>query len=227
MSTEEESVEFKAIEAALAELAPTAGGLDRDRLMYLAGRASVLANGEVRTFRWAWPVATAAMTTVAAALLAVVSLRLADPAPRTVEVPVERIVEVTVERSPAAAVVDKAASAADDQQFSPERESSNGNDRPAAVSDPWSIVSRLVRWPAVDGRGPISHDGYTALRNQLLRDGASAWTEPPSRQAPADGATQPASYRQMLDSLLDDAGGSKSATGRPAGRTLIFPGGHS
>ena len=81
MSTEEEPLEFNAIEAALAALAPTTGGLDRDRLMYLAGRASVFAAGEARTFRWAWPVAMAAMTTVAAALLAVVSLRLADPAP--------------------------------------------------------------------------------------------------------------------------------------------------
>ncbi len=225
MSTKE-PLELKAIEAALAALVPTAGGLDRDRLMYLAGRASVLATGEARKFRWAWPIATAAMTAVAAALLAVVSLRLADPAPRPLEIPVERIVRVPVERGPAPARVDNAAKGPNHPQSSPEHDSNN-DERPAEVGSPRSFVSGLLPWPIVESRGPIALDSYAALRNQLLRDGASAWTEPPSRHAPADGATEPASYQQMLDSLLEDAGASKSAPGRPAGKTLFRLGVHS
>jgi hypothetical protein len=224
MSTEEEPVELKAIEAALAALLPKRGGLDRERLMYLAGRASLPAARAPGRFRWAWPAATAAMTGVAAVLLAVVSLRLAEPAPRIVE----RIVEVPVARSPAAAAADDAARVSNDQQFSPEQESANDTVRPAAAGYPWSLVSRVVGWPGVDSRAPASLDNYSALRNRVLRDGASAWAEPPSRHAPADGAAEPASYRQMLDSFLDDAGASQPAPSAPKGKTLFpFLGVHS
>ena len=135
--------------------------------------------------------------------------------------------EVPVARNPAPAAVDIVARVRDLQQSSPERDSSNDHQQPVEVGYAWSLVSRLVQWPTVDNRGPASLDNYPALRNQLLRDGASAWTEPPSRQAPADGATQPATYRQMLDSMLEDAGASKTAPGRPAGKTPIRSGVHS
>ena len=61
--------------------------------------------------------------------------------------------------------------------------------------------------------------------NQLLCDGALAWTELPSRHAPAERASEPVSQRQMLDRLLDDDGASKSAPRCPARNTLIplFP----
>src|SRR5258708_4835052 len=121
MSTEE-PLDFTAIEAALAALVPTTGGLDRDRLMYQAGRASAIEAGEARQ--------------------------------------------------------------------------------------------------------GASLDSYAALRKDLLRDGPAAWPEPP-RQVPAGKTSQPATYRQMLDKLLEDSGRPKPTHGRPAGKTLIPSGVHS
>ncbi len=58
-----------AIEAALAALAPAPAALDRDRLMFQAGRA---AGGAAS---WGWPAATGALTALAAALALVMVLR--------------------------------------------------------------------------------------------------------------------------------------------------------
>ena len=240
MSTEE-PVELKAIEAALAALAPTTGSLDRDRLMYLAGRASLSAAGEARRFRWAWPAATAAMTTVAAALLAVVSLRLAEPAPRIVE----RIVEVPVERTPAPSRIglqpvgpalpattladsspDPKATRDPDQPYSsPERNSVRGHDEPPATEDPWSFVARFIEWPTADSQQPTSLDSYPTLRNQLLSDGTIPGTAPPAQPVPANNVSAPASGRQMLDSLLDGDGTLPSTPKRPSEKKPIplFP----
>jgi len=91
--------ELKAFEAALAALVPRGDRLDRDRLMFLAGQASVggilsetaaaegtpgvspvrgKAHGQdarATTRRWAWPAAFSAMTAVAATLLVIVVAR--------------------------------------------------------------------------------------------------------------------------------------------------------
>jgi len=65
--------ELKSIEAELALLAPRSDRLDRDRLIFLAGRASGLALAHATPStslgRWCWPAATASITAVAAALL--------------------------------------------------------------------------------------------------------------------------------------------------------------
>ena len=59
----EERRELGPIEEALASLRPAVGGLDRDRLMWEAGRAS-------RRTPLVWPLATAAVALVAVALAA-------------------------------------------------------------------------------------------------------------------------------------------------------------
>ena len=54
--------------AALSTLAPQKSGIDRDRLMYLAGCASVTAETPVASgsaTKWLWPMATGVMTAVA------------------------------------------------------------------------------------------------------------------------------------------------------------------
>ena len=56
--------DLKAVEARLAALSPAAGGLDRDRLMYEAGRASAGHLGSGRL----WPASAIAMTMVSAIL---------------------------------------------------------------------------------------------------------------------------------------------------------------
>jgi hypothetical protein len=56
--------ELQALEAALAGLAPAAGGVDRDRLMYRLGQQSIAP----RAAGWRWPLATAALALVAGTL---------------------------------------------------------------------------------------------------------------------------------------------------------------
>ncbi|HEV7226141.1 MAG TPA: hypothetical protein VGN42_25765 [Pirellulales bacterium] len=79
-------------EALLSSLVPRATGIDRDRLMFLAGQRERGQRG-----RWAWPAAFSAMTALAASLLIALVAR---PGPQVVE----RIVRVPVEQP--AAVVD-------------------------------------------------------------------------------------------------------------------------
>ncbi|HEY4311111.1 MAG TPA: hypothetical protein VGN12_16795 [Pirellulales bacterium] len=65
--------ELQSFEAALAQLRPSAAQLDRDRLMFLAGQASVegrdLRARSVLMPAWFWPASSAVMTGVAATLL--------------------------------------------------------------------------------------------------------------------------------------------------------------
>ena len=76
--------ELTPFEAALAGLAPRVEGFDRERLIFLAGRAAALRDyGRGRLDRqqttvrrhWAWPAAFSAMTAVSAALLAMLCIR--------------------------------------------------------------------------------------------------------------------------------------------------------
>jgi hypothetical protein len=79
-----------ALAGALRGLAPRAGGLDRDALMFRAGRASA-------PRRWAWPLATAASAAAALALGVLMWAR-PEPAPRVVE----RVVYLPAESPPRA-----------------------------------------------------------------------------------------------------------------------------
>ena len=59
---EELPEELKAVEAVLHRLTPSADPLNRDRLMYLSGRASVASRQNA--LRFAWPISTAALLLV-------------------------------------------------------------------------------------------------------------------------------------------------------------------
>lgn len=75
---EKQPCDVTAFEAALASLAPQVGQFDRDRLLFLAGRASATRDagtGTARRTGWRWPAATAAMTAVAACLLVMLCTR--------------------------------------------------------------------------------------------------------------------------------------------------------
>jgi hypothetical protein len=64
--------ELKGLEAQLAALIPRDDRLNRDRLMFEAGRAAAAERPQnMPPHRWAWPASFAGMTTVAASLLAV------------------------------------------------------------------------------------------------------------------------------------------------------------
>jgi hypothetical protein len=57
-------IDLSAVERRLAAWRPTAGGLDRDRMLYEAGRAAARADGRVRS----WRLATAALILMAVGL---------------------------------------------------------------------------------------------------------------------------------------------------------------
>lgn len=61
-------IELQATESRLRLLAPRADRMDRERLIFLAGKASVEVV-QLPTARWAWPASLAAMTALAATLL--------------------------------------------------------------------------------------------------------------------------------------------------------------
>ncbi len=68
MSEEPVRKDLQAVEAALASLHPAPCGVDRDRMMFLAGRASaekISPAGLDRRASWLWPCATAATALVA------------------------------------------------------------------------------------------------------------------------------------------------------------------
>ncbi len=174
-------------ELGLSSLVPRASGIDRDRLMFLAGQAEEARNAErgVRseevearaTFAsnagqnragLAWPAAFAAMTTVAASLLVVLMNR---PEPQVVE----RIVRVPVE-------VPRAALAAE-----PQEQGSGVEESAPAVARAWN--------------GPAGGDSYLRLREQALAYGLDASMY--SLQRPANASVEPpTSYRELRDSLL-------------------------
>ena len=81
--------ELAGVESLLRSLRPAAGGLDRDSLMFHAGRLSARGSpwaGGV----WFWPSAAAAMTVLAVTLGAALMLRFNEP-------PVERIVYLPIQ----------------------------------------------------------------------------------------------------------------------------------
>lgn len=58
--------ELKAVEIVLRRLTPNGQSVDRDRVMYLAGRASVASRQS--SFRIAWPISTAALLLISSVL---------------------------------------------------------------------------------------------------------------------------------------------------------------
>lgn len=88
MSEEIHPQELKGLEAALGALLPTPSRIDRDGLMFRAGRASVTRR------RWAWPAATAVLASVAATLAIVLIARpRPEPEQVVIYVPVEKLAE--------------------------------------------------------------------------------------------------------------------------------------
>ncbi len=109
MHEREMSDELARVETEMASFSPGPSRLNRDRTMFLAGRAAVDASARVRS-GWGWPTAFGAMTTVAACLVvAMVVQRQSLDAPRLAEPVGEPPVQFVdrqpnVERQPAVAI---------------------------------------------------------------------------------------------------------------------------
>ncbi|HEV3004753.1 MAG TPA: hypothetical protein VGX78_09840, partial [Pirellulales bacterium] len=132
-------------EAQLASLSPRAAHFDRDRLMFLAGQASVSSAVTEPAHRgWAWSAAFSAMSALAAGLLLTLVLRAQPPE-------VVRIVQVPAEGVRA---VDESGADRQNDRLSP------SNERVAAQSAP----SRPEVFPdkAAPGRP------YVELRDRVL-----------------------------------------------------------
>lgn len=134
-------------EAALGSLTPRSVQLDRDRLMFLAGKASAGARAsDFTTVRWRWPV-LCAVTASAASFLIALAIR---PAPTVVE----KIVYLPAASSQAVA-------------------QAGGSESQAMV--PITIVERpenVRREPA----SPTSAAGYLTLRDRVLASGIESWS---------------------------------------------------
>ena len=187
MSREEDRVpDLKDIEAALASLAPRGDRIDRDRLMFLAGQASVGGRtGDVPTTsvgmapgvaprvaprgRWAWPASLAAVSALAATLLVMLVVR---PGPQVVE----RIVEVPV----------------------PGEASGKGHSLPRNIdrSVPGALSPALASYPT-------SPDSYHKVLERVLQHGLDAW-KPPAGDGATATAAAPVTYRELLETMLQE-----------------------
>lgn len=202
MSEERElPAELKAIEAELAALVPRTDGLDRERLIFLAGQASAqraTASRGGRAGGMTWPLATSAMTAVAASLLVVLVMRAEPeittrvvyryiPRPETVED--GSAVQVEPEASPAEAVPANPDRRDDSTLFRalawiefPDRE---------RVRQETSHFRHLDRM--LDQRAGLSAD---VLSGSTLRRPSSNLRR----------AAAPVTYQSLLDSVIEDLG---------------------
>ncbi|MGH7140975.1 MAG: hypothetical protein ACREHD_35030 [Pirellulales bacterium] len=168
-----EDASLERFAAELAALLPRAR-LDRDRLMYLAGQASVAPARVHLPRRWPWPAAFGGMTAVAASLLLLLALR---PAPQVVE----RIVRVPMPVSP------------------PNTTDVHPRAAPSAAVPIAAEQPAAARRLPPDAPAPV----YLDLRDRVLAMGLDSFSPPgaPSDERPD---SQPANYRDLLNSLLRD-----------------------
>lgn len=204
MSEEQElSGELKSLEAKLAALAPRADRLDRDKLMFLAGRESALTearrpNGRLR--RWSGSAAVAALSAAAAVAVMV----LARPAPQVVE----RIVEVPVSPQEDSAPAPKHAPPQVPEAKEPAVPAGQPNvERPVGSTGGRGLLASLgLDWLSKDYARPIdSVPSYLDLRRRVLTRGPDLPAPPPLTPGPSPSAgSEPATYQHMRERLMDD-----------------------
>jgi len=211
---EELPPDLKAMEDELASLRPRDDRLDRERLAFLAGQASMIGRATGRraaAARWAWPGACAAMTAVAAALFVALFVR---PEPRVVE-------RVRIVKAPVPAQVDEAprpdaapwvAEAPPDlwRPDSPSRVKS----RDRASRRPG--LPAQADWSRFRSRGE-----YLETLDRMLARGMDPWDELGAQSGGGDQRPNvspsdvPPPYREWLKTMLDD----QARVDRPNGRT--------
>ena len=223
--------ELSAMEAELAQLRPRAAGLDRERLIFLAGRESVGAQtsrGAGRwAGRWAWPAAFSAMTAVAATLLVMLLVGSQRPGEvRLVQVPVyvpaERPVEQPVEDSPDLADGQKGPVPFDVPDRAVRRERAPD----PIVRGLFALVG--MDWPSGDEEEAnlMAADSYARLLDRVLEEGVDALQRPAAMAAPvaaSESASAPMTYQELRDDLLGRPSPERRRFEGSTMNSLFFP----
>jgi hypothetical protein len=237
---------LKAFEAALAALVPRGDRLDRDRLMFLAGQASVggilsetaTAEGapgvspvpgkihgqEARAMRrWAWPAAFSAMTAVAATLFVMLLMQAGPPSvvnavPEGTGIDKNRVVQ----QGPG-----PEAPPAGEQQDS----RLPGSSETPLPETPWaSAAGRTIL-----AMGPLGRVRLPEVTERLLAAGVPQALDRVFAEGPGPGAAlqpgvplgvqespAPATYRNLRDDLLETPGPARSSL-RPSVKEMLNP----
>jgi hypothetical protein len=241
--------ELKAIEAALASLTPRTDRLDRERLIFLAGRQSACRstkgtvpfslrenrdsplrenrdsplreNRDSPRVRWGWPAAFSAMTAVAASLLVALLLQ---GQPR-VEV---RIVKVPVEPAGNGQVVpgeNLPVPPAAAPRIGPLPDKPEAFPKPVAGSGLFALVG--LDWAQLyDRERPGSETSYPSLRERLLREGVDSWPAP-SPGANVKPTPAPLPYRKFLEKVLGTPASDEPVPDWPLIQSLFHSGANS
>ncbi len=212
---EEQDEELTALEADLAALRPRADGLDRGWRELLAKEAALTSVmlqhdlqgcinpaghrflcihcgserptvGSVR--RWSWPAVAAAMTSVAAVLLAVLVTR------------PEARVALGVAKESRPPVAAPAQGAVEEQDTATALETRR-------ASEDWLAMKNVSRVPLAGGADNMP---YVTLRDQVLAYGVESWKIPVAAVGTSNAMEVPLSYREQLNRLLEQQGLSGS-----------------
>lgn len=173
--------ELRELESALASMSPRASGIDRDRLLFMAGQVSPQSDAVVsaprRRYRWIWPAVSAVSTAAAVVLGVLLALR---PEPRIVRevVYIDRPAEASAESTNA--------------RSSPETEPL----WPSSVT----AGAESDTWPR--DRGLPKHN-YLELRRRVFEVGLAALPEPSLTGGSTD--DPPPTRGEMLREFLGDA----------------------
>ncbi len=208
MSAQEKQDELKSFEAALAALAPRTDRLDRERLMFLAGRQSVFPStgtdrrlvgrgtqrvpgGEGKKRFGAWPAAFAGMSVVAATLLVMLISRLGSK-------DTDNIVKNQASQSALATEAQETTDASDYAE----------QPRKYRTYFDLAFLSGTDNHRFDESDSPYSN---AALLRQILAKGVDSWK--PRETGAIDRKpviTRPLTNRELMNQLLDQAGAGPS-----------------
>jgi hypothetical protein len=192
----EEVAEHRDLERVLSQLRPAGSRIDRDRFLFLAGRASVETVGPATVFgRWVWPAATLVSSVAVAVLSVLLATRTESAGSRADSM------HVQADRPHVSAVAEVSATPAS-QQVEAEPLSSPGEARSLAGFDPPAAST-----PPEAARELVAGSNYPRLRSFVLAYGVEALPEPaPIRPSAADSATddEPRTQREMLRQLINN-----------------------
>jgi hypothetical protein len=204
----QEVAEHRELERALSLVKPAASTIDRDRFLFLAGRASAeTIRPGTALGRWVWPAATL-LSSLAAVVLSVLLVTRTQPTEFRVD-----SVNASTEQNRAAAVPNTAKPEVTAQSLS--RRATGPSENTPEIAGP--TIASSVR-PTADetARALGGESNSPRLRSFVLAYGISALPEPaPIPQSASDSASndEPRTQREMLRQLLNDRSASRTAAG--------------